>query len=109
MLAKSKLNRSRAQSALNLQELSGKHQQPHRVATYRPHAGLASNLLMAQTHSKPDKKSVQLGKLLVTSAVTKDTSPKLVPSVCIAVPGDTKARGVENAPNPKKKMMKLEQ
>ena len=57
---------------------------------------------------KTRQESVQLGKSLVTSAATKDTSPKPVPSVCTAVPGDTRARGVESAPNPKKKMMNLE-
>ena len=110
MLVKSKLNRSRARSALNLRELHNKHlpQQLHREATNRPRAGLARNLLMDQTRLKPDKKSAQLGKLLVTGAAPKDTSPKPVPSVYIALPGDTKARGVKSAPNPRKKLMKLE-
>ena len=63
---------------------------------------------MDQTRLKLDKKSAQLGKLLVTGAAPKDTSPKPVPSVYIALPGDTKARGVKSAPNPRKKLMKLE-
>ena len=108
MLVKSKLNRSRAKSALNPRELYDKHQQLHREVTNRPRAGLASNLLMDPTRLKLDKKSVQLGKLLATGAAPRDTSPKPVPSVYIALPGDTKARGVKSAPNPKKKLMKSE-
>ena len=104
MLVKSKLNRSRVQSALNPRELYDKH----RETTNRPRAGRVSNLLMDLTRLKLDKKSVQLGKLLVTGAAPKDTLPKPVPSVYIVLLGDTKARGVKSAPNPKKNLMKLE-
>ena len=50
----------------------------------------------------------QLGKSLVTGAAPKDTSPKPAPSVYIALPGDTKARGVKSAPNPKNNLRKSE-
>ena len=105
-LVRSKQNKSKERSVLNLPALSAKHQPPQQTrATRQQPAGLVSNPPMAQTQSGLDKKSALHGRPHVINATPRDTSPKPAPSVYTAVPGATKAREAENAANPEMELL----